>query len=168
MPDNLKKELQDSIQALYIEGDTRRFSSKTIIVREIYDDIEKARKRGVTLSMFLRVLQGKGFDISYSEFKQILYRIRKERKPESENIEISRQSPPQKETTAKTAPAPQPEKQPLDYQAKIKAFNEVAPDDWKGKYMALGGNPDELKDLSPAGQRNKVVKLRMKLSSENL
>ena len=177
MPDNLKKELQDSIQALYVEGDIRRFSSKTIIVREIYDDIEKARLRGVTLSMFLRVLQDKGFDISYPEFKQILYRIRKERKSEVENkSENNKQStpqkslidnvPPQKEIATPTVPLTQT--QQLDYQAKIKAFNEVECDDWKGKYIALGGNPDELKDLSPAGQRNKVVKLRMKLSSENL
>ena len=167
MPDNLKKELQDSIQALYIEGDTRRFSSKTIIVREIYDDIEKARKRGVTLSMFLRVLQGKGFDISYSEFKQILYRIRKERKPESEKVEISRQSNPQNITTPISPPSSAANKNAAtlaELTKKMDAFNNAV--GWQDRFIALGGNIEDIRGKPASEQRHMAMNLKSTVERE--
>lgn len=161
MPDNLKKELQDSIQALYIEGDTRRFSSKTIIVREIYDDIEKARKRGVTLSMFLRVLQDKGFDISYPEFKQILYRIRKERKPEAEKIENNRQPNPQNNNQSISPSSSAANKNAAtlaELTKKMDAFNKAV--GWQERYIALGGNIENVRGKPASEQRHMAMYLK--------
>lgn len=167
MPDNLKKELQDSIQALYVEGDTRRFSSKTIIVREIYDDIEKARKRGVTLPMFLRVLQGKGFDISYQEFKQILYRIRKERKTELKNVENDRR-PSQKNNTTPISPPPSTvnknEITLADLTKKMDAFNKAV--GWQDRYIALGGKIEDIRGKPASEQRHMAMHLKSTIERE--
>lgn len=157
-------DLTELEQALIAFSAAENSPSTARKIREISSTIEHVIADGLSLDLVVSFLNQNGINVSKNTLKVTLYRLRKkEGKPQKSLIN---NAPPQKEIATPTAQLTQA--QQLDYQAKIKAFNEVECDDWKGKYIALGGNPDELKDLSPAGQRNKVVKLRMKLSSENL
>ena len=166
MPANLKIALQEEIQALCIKGDARRFSSKTMMIREIYDDIENARKHGVTLAMILSLLREKDFDISYSELKQILYRIRKSKDhPKNNNKE---NKPPHTKTEDKADDVKQQRlstKEQTEFDdltRKIESFNAAT--GWVDRYVALGGDINDIKDQSESQKRQMTMQLKSSIS----
>ncbi|GAL11460.1 hypothetical protein JCM19233_2450 [Vibrio astriarenae] len=77
--DEVKEEYRALFLSLYPD-EKERFQSKSQLVREMFEDIEKARQNGVKLVALHSVIKQKSqLEITYNEFKQIIYRIRKER-----------------------------------------------------------------------------------------
>ena len=79
MESTIKEQLEKEFLELY-PTENERLQSKTVAVREMFDDIETARKRGVKLKAIVEVFQKKGINMSYDELRQLLHRVRKERK----------------------------------------------------------------------------------------
>lgn len=167
MPDNLKIALQNEIKALY-KCKNKKFGSKTMIIREIFDDIENARKHGVTLPMILPLLEKMGVNISYSELRQIMCRIRKKNK-ENETVTKPQDTTPCNKTSpdtekpqqATSLPAKASQEEFEDLTQKLNAFDEAI--GWEERYIALGGDPAEIRSKPASQKRHIAMELKSRL-----
>jgi hypothetical protein len=87
--------------------------SKTARVRQVFDDIEALQRDGYSLTQILDSLNEEGFDLSLSQFKVMLHRIRKERGTTREALKAAQQATgtarPEQQQAAPKAAATQPE-----------------------------------------------------------
>lgn len=179
--DLLKTEYRELFESLYpTEGE--RFSSKSQLIREMFDDIEKAKNNGVKLVSLHHVIKEKsGLTISYNEFKQILYRIRKERGAKPDKIETTKIAKPLSTSSHSQVPAinksetteiTNMEKLSVDqfetgleyWKALLKQFTNTKEN--VDRYVLLGGERKDIESESISEQRNMVTLLKVKLSNK--
>lgn len=154
--------------ALY-PSEEKRFLSKIHIIREMFDDIDLARKNGVTLILILDAIKQKsGLNISYDELRSLLYVIRKERglKPNSN-----------KKENIKTEPLiNKPFIESIQTEIKGENKDEYTPENWENildkfyaennphdRYLALGGKLEDIEGKSLSSKRDMVTQLKHKL-----
>lgn len=161
----LKNEYRQLFLSLYpTEGE--RFSSKTQLIREMYDDIEKARQNKVSLVLLHRAIQEKSqLSITYNEFKQILYRIRKEQGTSPKKavptpeIAVTKNESVVSPSSNENKPPEEPETNAYDL---IMEKYQLC-DNQIDKYIALGGIREDIEHKSISTQRSMVMTLRNKL-----
>ncbi len=160
----LKNEYRQLFLSLY-PSEGERFSSKTQLIREMYDDIEKARQNKVSLVLLHRAIQEKSqLSITYNEFKQILYRIRKEQGASPKKaiptprIAATKNEPVVSPSSHENKPSEKPED---EFDLILEKYHQC--DNQIDKYIALGGKREDIEDKSRSTQRNMVMTLRNKL-----
>ena len=150
----LKAEYRELFESLY-PTETQRFSSKSQLIRDMFEDIEKAKSNGVKLVSLHHVIKEKsGLSISYNEFKQILYRIRKERGHQPKTKQH------QETITPHVEPVITNDNNQV-YDQLIEQYNQCK--NQVDKYIVLGGKREDIEHLPIGKQRDIVMKLRSSL-----
>ena len=156
--------------ALY-PSEKKRFLSKIHIIREMFDDIDLARKNGVTLILILDAIKQKsGLNISYEELRSLLYVIRKERGLNSnKNTNAIRQEPLNKNTPNKNESVISTIQKELTtdnpYDLIMEKYKQCG--NQVDKYIALGGKREDIEEQNISTQRSMVMNLRNKLRQKH-
>ncbi|MGD6735511.1 hypothetical protein ACP5PY_03650 [Photobacterium leiognathi subsp. mandapamensis] len=164
-----KPSIKDEYRSLFLSlypSEEKRFTSKSQLIREMFDDIQEARNNNVSLVLLHDAIQQKsGHNLSYNEFKQILYRIRKEKRLNSnkkENIKTESliNKPINKNQSAITESQKESttDNQYNQIMEKYKLCNNQI-----DKYIALGGKREDIEEQNISTQRSMVMNLRNKL-----
>ena len=161
MPFSIEK-LKDGIKQLVeIHGRT----SKTMIIRELFNPLTEAMNDGVKLELINNYLHEQGLEITLPTLRNTLYRIRKERgispqKRYTQDLNPQHQNQAKNTTSDKSLATPKTE---IDYQARYDDINGryKATESFEEKYAILGGDPKRLDGHNRRKQREMCIELHM-------
>ena len=161
------EELKDGIKQLVeIHGRT----SKTMIIRELFNPLTEAMNDGVKLELINNYLHEQGLEITLPTLRNTLYRIRKERgispqKRSTQDLNIPHQKQHQTVVSDKSLATPKTE---IDYQARYYDIDRryKAANTAEEKYAILGGDPKKLDGHPPRKQREMCIQLKMKIHNQ--
>lgn len=170
--------LKDGIKELI---KTHGKTSKAKIIHQLFDLLNEAMNEKVTLDHLVDYFQQQGLIITKNYLRNALYRIRKEKGlvknkgrdyliENNSLIHSSKDITNDNESFVKYETLPTPiirnsiEEQKIEYQTIKKNYAEAK--GWHEKYAALGGDINDLKNISPSEQRQACVVLRMNFSKK--
>lgn len=138
--------------------------STTKKISKLLPQIENAISDGLTLDLITSFLNQQGIEVSKNTLKVIIYRLRKKKHnthkkntlPETTQTELTQN----KENSQKRSPKEQAEFDELT--KKISAFNAAS--GWQDRYLALGGDIDEIKGRSETEKRHLTMQLKSSIS----
>ncbi|WP_047707022.1 hypothetical protein [Plesiomonas sp. ZOR0011] len=158
------EELKQQADVLIVENAT---PSKIRKIREMMPIIDHLLESGVSIELTTEFVNKKGIKVTKKYLKNMLYRIRKERKPESEKVEISRQSNPQNITTPILASSSTVNKNAAtlaELTKKMDAFNKAV--GWQDRFVALGGSIEDIRGKPASEQRHMAMHLKSTIERE--
>lgn len=146
--------------------------SKTKAIRIIYNKIEKAINDGLTIHLLCDFLQQKGLDITPNYLYLILHRIRKEKglvKTKRRDYLIENNSVIKNADVA-TVPI-KTSHNITSLQEKEKRYHEIqqalsVATNWRGKYIAMGGDQEKIKDMGESQILHMYTALQKKFVKE--
>lgn len=166
---SVKDEYRSLFLALY-PSEEKRFTSKSQLIREMFDDIQEARNNNVSLVLLHDAIQQKsGHNLSYNEFKQIIYRIRKERglisnKKGNIQTELSTNNPINKSQSA-TSETQKKSTTDNPYDLMMEKY-KLGKSNIE-RYIALGGKLEDIEEQSISIQRQMVFDLKYDLKAKH-
>lgn len=167
--------------ALLAFSETHSKASKAKKIRHLYSTLEHVINEGLSIDLIVDFLNQHDIPITKNNLKVTLYRIRKEKglvKNKGRDYLIENNSlihsnkdvTNHNESFVKYETLPTPiirnsiEEQKIEYQTIKKNYAEAK--GWHEKYAALGGDINDLKNISPSEQRQACVVLRMNFSKK--
>lgn len=162
-PDDLK-ELKQQAEVLIVENAT---PSKIKKIREMMPVIVHLLESGVSIELTTDFVNKNGVTVTKKYLKNMLHRIRREQKPESEKVEISKQSNPQNITEPISPPSSVVSKSATtitELTKKMDAFNNAV--GWQERYIALGGNIGDIRGKPASEQRHMAMHLKSTIERE--
>ncbi|KAB7693140.1 hypothetical protein [Plesiomonas shigelloides] len=141
---------------------------KSLIIEELFGCITEAMQSKITLELLVSAMQQQGLDITVPYLRNTLYRIRKKKKEK----EIKVKNTPSHSTESKVTPTTPitPTKKISnkeqtefdDLTRKIESFNAAT--GWVDRYVALGGDINDIKDQSESQKRQMTMQLKSSIS----
>lgn len=138
---------------------------KSLIIEELFGSITEAMQSKITLELLVSAMQQQGLYITVPYLRNTLYRIRKKKKEK----EIKVKNTPSNSTENKVTPTTLTKKISNKEQAefddltrKIESFNAAT--GWVDRYVALGGDINDIKDQSESQKRQMTMQLKSSIS----
>lgn len=149
---------------------------KSLIIEELFDSITEAIQSKITLELLVSAMQQQGINITIPYLRNTLYRIRKKKKNERENKLESKKTTTMSNmvtTTKKTEKTPPTNSFPSsnlvasqeeleELTKKLETFNSAT--GWVDRYVALGGDINDIKDQSESQKRQMTMQLKSSIS----
>lgn len=138
---------------------------KSLIIEELFGSITEAMQSKITLELLVSAMQQQGLDITVPYLRNTLYRIRKKKKEK----EIKVKNTPSNSIESKVTPTAPTKKisnkeqtEFDDLTRKIESFNAAT--GWVDRYVALGGDINDIKDQSESQKRQMTMQLKSSIS----
>lgn len=138
---------------------------KSLIIEELFGSITEAMHSKITLELLVSAMQQQGLDITVPYLRNTLYRIRKKKKEK----EIKVKNTPSNSIESKVTPTAPTKKisnkeqtEFDDLTRKIESFNAAT--GWVDRYVALGGDINDIKDQSESQKRQMTMQLKSSIS----
>ncbi|KAB7714819.1 hypothetical protein GBN32_01910 [Plesiomonas shigelloides] len=143
--------------------------STTKRISKLLTPIENAIADGLTLDLITSFLNQQGIKISKNTLKVILYRLRKRKSPpiKSEQVVLTQHAPIHSTEnklydTKQQRLSPKEQTEFDDLTRKIESFNAAT--GWVDRYVALGGDVNDIKDQSESQKRQMTMQLKSSIS----
>lgn len=139
-------------------------------IDKLLPSIEKAIADGLTLDLLTSFLNQQGIKISKNTLKVTIYRLRKKRAGNQKEKDKVTSQQPHTTSTSQSVNLKQRQLSPNEQAKfhaltkKIEAFNAAT--GWVDRYVALGGDINDIKDQSESQKRQMTMKLKSNISRE--
>ena len=163
-------DLTELEQALIAFSEAEKQPSTARQISKISSTIEHVIADGLNLDLVVSFLNQKGINISKNTLKVTLYRLRKKEKNAQKAKEATRQIPsqhPPSETPAAGSVTDiqlRNERTRAELVGKMEAFNKAV--GWQERFLALGGNRDDIIGKPASQQRHMAMHLKSKVERE--
>lgn len=140
--------------------------SKSMMVEQLFDYISESMRAGVTLELLTVALQQKGLNITVPYLRNTMYRIRKKRNGNITKTLINN-SPPANITNPISTSSSAVNKNAAtlaELTKKMDAFNKAV--GWQERYIALGGNIEDVRGKPASEQRHMAMHLKSTVERE--
>lgn len=142
---------------------------KSLIIEELFGSITEAMQSKITLELLVSAMQQQGLDITVPYLRNTLYRIRKKKKEKEIKVKNTSSNSTESKITPTTPTTPTTKKisnkeqtEFDDLTRKIESFNSAT--GWVDRYVALGGDINDIKDQSESQKRQMAMQLKSSIS----